>query len=254
MKVTFLGTGTSQGVPVITCACDVCCSDDSRDKRLRSSILIRTENQNIVIDAGPDFRYQMLRAGIKTLDAILLTHEHKDHVGGMDDIRPFNYVQQSPINIYGENRVLKALREHEFAYVFADKKYPGIPKMNLNIIENKPFSVNDVQVIPVRGMHHKLPVFGFRINNMAYITDMNYIAPEEKQKLKNLDLLIITALRREKHISHFNLEQTLAVIEEVRPKQAYLTHMSHYIGLHADLEKELPENIAPAYDTLSVIL
>jgi len=217
---------------------------------LRSSVLIQTENQNIVIDAGPDFRYQMLRSGISHLDAILLTHEHKDHVGGLDDIRAFNHTQKKPTEIYAEKRVLKAIKEHEFAYVFAEKKYPGIPQMNLNPIENQPFKIGDTEIIPIRGIHHTLKVFGFRIQNFAYLTDMNHLPTEERTKLQGLDTLVITALRIQPHISHFCLEESLEIIAELKPKQAFLTHMSHNIGFHAQISKELSDGVLPAYDNL----
>ncbi len=254
LKITLLGTGTSQGVPVITCKCPVCLSNDSRDKRLRSSVLIQSETENIVIDAGPDFRYQMLRCGLQRLDSILLTHEHKDHVGGMDDIRAFNYTQKSPTEVFGERRVLDAIQKHEFAYVFANKKYPGIPQMNLNVIENKPFSVGNSTIIPIRGLHHKLPVFGYRIENFAYLTDMNFIPEEEFVKLNNLDTLIITALRTATHISHFNLSESLEIIKRLAPKRAFLTHMSHNIGFHEELCRTLPSGVLPAYDGLQIYI
>jgi len=252
MNIHFLGTGTSQGVPVITCRCPVCLSEDKKDKRLRSSVLIQIENQNIVIDAGPDFRYQMLRSGIMHLDAILLTHEHKDHLGGLDDIRAFNHTQKKPTEIYAEQRVLKAIKEHEFAYVFADKKYPGIPQMNLNPIENKPFTIGKTTIIPIRGIHHTLKVFGFRIGNFAYLTDMNQLPSEERKKLLNLDTLVITALRIAPHISHFCLAESLEIIAELKPRRAFLTHMSHNIGFHEIISEELPAGVLPAYDGLSI--
>ncbi|MEA2043501.1 MAG: MBL fold metallo-hydrolase [Bacteroidota bacterium] len=252
MKLRFLGTGTSQGVPVIGCKCEVCTSIDPRDHRLRSSVLLQHNDKNIVIDAGPDFRQQMLEADISSLDAILLTHEHKDHIGGLDDVRAFNYLQKKPTDIYGEKRVLDALKNYDFAYVFAKKEYPGVPKFELHTISNSPFSVGDIEIIPIRGIHKKLPVFGFRINSFAYITDMNMISDKEMKKLENLDVLVINALRRRTHPSHFNLESALKVIQQLKPKEAYLTHMSHYIGTYKDLFNELPKNIMPAYDRLEI--
>ncbi|NPA45195.1 MAG: MBL fold metallo-hydrolase [Chlorobi bacterium] len=252
MKITFLGTGTSQGVPLIGCECDICKSSDSKDKRLRSSALISVGGKNILIDAGPDFRQQMLREKIVKLDAILLTHEHKDHIGGLDDVRAFNYIQKRPMDIYAEKRVCDLLQSRDFAYVVERKDYPGIPKMNFKIIENKKFLIDDIEVIPIRGTHHFLDVFGFRIGKFAYVTDMNYISAEEKEKLKNLDLLVITALRRKEHVSHFSLNQSLQIIEEVKPKKAYLTHISHKLGFYKDLIEELPGNVLPAYDGLKV--
>ncbi len=254
LKITFLGTGTSQGVPVIACKCDICLSNNLKDKRLRSSILIEKDNTLIVIDAGPDFRQQMLRQEINRVDAIVLTHEHKDHIGGLDDVRAFNYILKKPMDIYAEKRVLEDIKNHDFAYAFAKKKYPGVPQMNLIEIDNSEFSVGNIKFMPVRGIHLKLPVFGYRIDNFAYITDMNFISIEEKEKLKNLDVLVITALRIRPHLSHFNLEQALEIIAEVKPKKAYLTHISHYLGLYDELEKSLPKNVHLAYDNLSITI
>ena len=252
MKITFLGTGTSQGVPLIGCNCDICQSADEKDKRLRSSALISIDKKNILIDAGPDFRQQMLRENIINLDAILLTHEHKDHIGGLDDVRAFNYIQKKPMDIYAEKRVNDLLQSRDFAYVVERKDYPGIPKMNFHNIENKLFELGKENVMPIRGIHHQLPVFGFRIRDFAYITDMNFISKEEKKKLKGLDVLVITALRRKKHVSHFSLEEALEIINEVKPKKAYLTHISHKLGFYKDLINELPENVYPAYDGLTI--
>ncbi len=252
MKVTFLGTGTSQGVPVIGCNCEVCTSENPKEKRLRSSSLISINNKNILIDAGPDFRQQMLRENVKKLDAILLTHEHKDHIGGLDDVRAFNYIQKKPMDIYAEKRVCDTLQTRDFAYIEERRDYPGIPKIKFNIIKNKTFLIEDTKIIPVRGIHMKLPVFGYRINNFAYITDMNYISSQEKEKLKKLDLLVINALRRKKHVSHFNLEEALEIIKELKPKQAYLTHISHKISFEDNDIKSLPENINLAYDGLNI--
>lgn len=252
MKITFLGTGTSQGVPVIACECDICKSSETKNKRLRSSVLIETDNKTFVIDAGPDFRQQMLRAKVKKITAILLTHEHKDHLGGLDDVRAFNYIQKKPADIYAEAKVTEIIRTKEFAYVFAKKKYPGIPKMNLHEINNKIFYIENVKIIPIRGLHLKLPVLGFRFKNFAYLTDMNYISKNEKEKLKNLDILVINALRKKHHISHFTLEEALEIIKEVKPKKAYLTHISHALGLHKIISSELPKNVFLAYDTLEI--
>lgn len=253
LKITFLGTGTSQGVPIIACPCSVCQSTDERDKRLRSALLIEIGEQKIVIDAGPDFRQQILRVGLTRLDAILLTHEHVDHLFGLDDIRAFNWIQGHPTDIYAEERVQNAIKR-VFNYVFARWKYPGIPQMNLHLIENKAFTIGPTEVIPVRGFHYKLPVYGFRIGRMAYLTDMNSIPPEEKEKLKGLDVLIVNALRKEDHISHFTLHQALQLIEELQPERAYLTHLSHQMGLHAEVSAELPENVFIASDGLEIEL
>ncbi len=251
MKLRFLGTGTSQGVPVVACSCPVCRSTDPKDKRLRSSVLIETDGQTFVIDAGPDFRQQMLANQVKHMTAILLTHEHTDHLFGLDDIRAFNWVQQQPTDIYAEVRVQEAIRRI-FNYVFARYKYPGIPQMNLHPIENAPFYIGPTKIVPIRGLHYKLPVFGFRFNSLAYLTDMNFLAPEEKEKLIGVKTLIVNALRKEEHISHFNLEGALKLIQEVKPEKAYLTHLSHQMGFHEKVQKELPENVFLAYDELLI--
>ena len=253
MKVTFLGTGTSQGVPVVACDCKVCRSNDPLDKRLRSSVLIEVGQDTLVIDAGPDFRQQMLRANVTNLDAILLTHEHYDHIAGLDDIRAFNWVQKRPTDIYAEHRVQQSVKRI-FSYVFAGKKYPGIPQMNLYEIDEAPFYVNDQEIIPVRGMHYKLPVLGFRIGGFAYLTDMKTIADEEIVKLKGLEVLVINALRKEEHLSHMNLEQAFELTSKVAPRKAYLTHVSHQMGLQQEIAQILPENVFFAYDGLTLFL
>lgn len=249
MKITFLGTGTSQGVPVIACPCAVCHSGNPRDKRLRTSILIETGELNLVIDSGPDFRQQMLRANVLKLDAILFTHEHKDHIAGMDDIRAYNYIQQQPMAVYAEERVQEAIR-NEFSYVFAEEKYPGIPQVDFYTLKNSPFEIRGIPVIPIRGMHMKLPVFGFRFGNFAYITDINFISDEEKEKIKDIEYLVINGLRKEKHISHYSLGEAISLIEEVKAKNGFITHISHQMGLHDDVQKQLPSNIQLAYDGL----
>ncbi len=253
MKVTFLGTGTSQGVPVIACKCNVCASEDEKDKRLRSSVLIEVENTNIVIDTGPDFRQQMLRADVNQLDAVLFSHEHRDHIAGLDDIRAYNFIQQQPMDVYAEERVFRALY-YEFPYIFAEKKYPGVPQVNVNLISNTPFQVNSISITPVRIMHYRLPVLGFRIGQFAYITDANYISEDEMEKLIGVKHLVINALRKEKHISHYSLEQALQIIRQLSPKRAYLTHLSHQMGLHEEIQKEIPPNVLLAYDGLTVDL
>ncbi len=251
MKVTFLGTGTSQGVPVILCDCEVCQSFDTRDKRLRTSVMIDVDDQTFVIDTGPDFRQQMLQSKAKNVNAILFTHEHKDHIAGLDDIRAFNFIQKRPMDIYAEIRVQEALKR-EYAYVFAQFKYPGIPEMNMHLIENRPFNINGTQIIPIRVMHYKLPILGYRINDFVYITDANFIADEEMEKIKGAKVVVINALRKKEHISHYNLEGALKVLDELKPEKAYLTHVSHLMGLHSEVEKELPMNVRFAYDGLVV--
>jgi phosphoribosyl 1,2-cyclic phosphate phosphodiesterase len=251
LKITFLGTGTSQGIPVIACSCPVCHSSDPFDKRLRTSVLIEIDKYTIVIDSGPDFRQQMLKANVHELDAILFTHEHKDHIAGLDDIRAFNYVQQKPIDIYAEERVHWALKQ-EFAYVFAEQKYPGIPQVTMHLIDNKPFDIGQVIITPIRVMHMRLPTLGFRIGDFTYITDANYISEEEKEKIFGTKHLVINGLRKQKHISHFSLSEALLLIEEISPKRAYITHISHQLGFHKDIQAELPPNVLLAYDNLEI--
>ena len=249
MKLTFLGTGTSQGVPIIACQCNVCQSTDSHDKRLRASVLIEDNGTNIVIDAGPDFRQQMLTARLKTLDAILLTHEHRDHIAGIDDVRAFNYLMNQPMDIWAEKRVHDALRS-EFTYIFAESKYPGIPEVVMHTIDGNPIQVKGIEAIPVRAYHRDLPVYGFRIGDIAYITDANYIPEEEKEKIKGVKYLIINALRKKKHVSHFSLPEVILLAEELNPEIMFITHISHQMGLHVDIQAELPPNIFLAYDGL----
>ncbi len=253
MKVTFLGTGTSQGVPVILCTCLVCKSFDLRDKRLRASIMIEVDNQTLIIDTGPDFRQQMLQSKAKNVDAILFTHEHKDHIAGLDDIRAFNYVQKRPMDVYAEERVQEALKR-EYAYVFAEFKYPGIPEMNMHLIENEPFKINETNIIPIRVMHYRLPIFGFRIQDFTYITDANFISDIELEKIKGSKVVVINALHQSQHISHFNLREALNVLDKINPERAFLTHISHTMGLHSEVEKLLPNYVKFAYDGLDVEL
>ncbi|PLX06149.1 MAG: hydrolase [Marinilabiliales bacterium] len=247
MEAIILGSGTSQGVPVIGCKCNVCKSEDTKDHRLRSSLLIKTPELNILIDSGPDFRQQLLREKIDKLDAIIFTHEHRDHIGGLDDVRAFNFMTKSPMDIYAEQRVQEALRR-EFYYVFSCANYPGIPRLNLNTIDETPFYIGNIKVIPIRAMHYKLPILGFRIGDLSYITDANYISEEEKKKIFGSKILIINALRKKKHISHFSLEESLKIIKDCSPRHAYLTHISHHLGLHKDISLELPENTELSYD------
>lgn len=252
VKITFLGTGTSQGVPVIACGCNTCLSSDLHDKRLRTSLLLETEDTTLVIDAGPDFRQQMLREHVSKLDAIILTHEHKDHIAGLDDVRAFNYKSQDAIDIYSEERVQKVIKK-EYSYVFSEYQYPGIPKMRLNPIPEHGFNINNLKIIPIRVFHYRLPVYGFRVGNFAYITDANYIPEESKEKLYGVKYLVINALRKEKHISHFSLREAMDFSREISPKKTFITHISHQMGLHSEVSKELPSEIMLAFDGLSLV-
>ncbi|MBI3509917.1 MAG: MBL fold metallo-hydrolase [Bacteroidetes bacterium] len=251
MKITFLGTGTSQGVPLIGCACEVCTSADARDNRLRTSVMIETNEKKIVIDTGPDFRQQMLRAKVRTLDAIVLTHEHKDHLAGLDEVRAFNYIHKKSMPVYATHRVQEAIRK-EFSYIFETPSYPGIPRIDFHTITDHAFEAEGIPFIPLEVMHHQLPVLGFRIGNFTYITDANFIAEEEKKKIYGSEVLVLNALRHEKHISHFTLEQAIAVSRELHPKKTFLTHISHQMGKHGEVQKNLPENIFLAYDGLVI--
>ncbi len=259
-KITFLGTGTSQGVPMIGCDCHVCQSADPKDKRLRTSALIEHEGFRIIIDCGPDFRQQMLRERISDADAVLLTHQHKDHTGGLDDIRAFNYFRKAAFPIYAENRVQQSLKM-EYSYAFAEFKYPGVPEYELRTIDENPFEItktlpdgttSSITVTPIRVFHYKLPILGFRIGDIAYLTDGSSIPESEFEKLKGLELFVINTIRHTTHISHFSLSEALDVISRIGAKRNYLTHLSHQIGTHEELSKELPENVYAAYDGLSV--
>lgn len=253
MNITFLGTGTSQGVPVIGCTCEVCQSLDFRDKRTRTSIHLEHDGKSVVIDTGPDFRMQMLRESVRRLDAVVYTHEHKDHTAGLDDIRPFNFMQQTDIPLFATSQVLEQIKT-EFAYIFSSNKYPGIPRVLMNEIQNLPFDVVGMSFIPIQVMHHKLPVFGFRINDFTYITDANYIAPEEMEKIKGSKVLVVNALQIKPHISHFTLDEALAFIDEIGPEMAYLTHTSHRMGRHQQIQERLPKNVELAFDGLKIRL
>lgn len=256
MKITFLGTGTSQGVPVIGCKCEVCRSQDRRDNRLRTSAMVELLGKRLIIDAGPDFRYQMLRQRITHIDAILLTHQHKDHTAGIDDVRAFNFVDYPTIHtmhIYGNEPTIARVK-HEYDYAFADNKYRGVPEIELHTIsESDSFKVSDIEIVPIIGEHSKrFRSVGYRIGPLAYITDFSHIDDSELAKLYNLDTLVINALRWEPHDSHFSVDEALEVIKRVQPKRAYITHMSHRIGLHSEAEQQLQENVHLAYDGLEV--
>ncbi|WP_462248128.1 MBL fold metallo-hydrolase [Ekhidna sp.] len=253
MKVIFLGTGTSQGVPVIGCKCKVCTSIDHRDNRLRSSIFVQYGDLNIVVDTGPDFRQQMLRARINKLDAVLFTHSHKDHTAGMDDIRSYNFLQKRDMPVYATEFTLERLKE-EFSYIFAEKKYPGVPQIATNAITKEPFEVNGQRIIPIEVMHYKMPVLGFRFGDFTYITDANYISDEEKEKIKGSKVIVLNALQKKQHISHYSLSEALEVLQELNPEKAYLTHIGHFMGLHSEVSNELPENIEIAWDGLELTI
>lgn len=251
MTVTFLGTGTSQGVPIICCECAVCKSNDPKDNRLRSSILIESETTKVIIDAGPDFRQQLLRKNLKSLDAVVFTHEHKDHIAGLDEVKAFNYFNNMKMPIYATERVQTALKR-EFAYIFSEEKYPGIPEIDLHTITDEPICINDIKLLPIDVIHYKMPVKGYRIRNFTYITDANYISETEKEKIRGSEIIVINALRKEPHLSHFTFSEAINLMKELKPKKAYFTHISHQLGLHQDVSLELPDFIELAYDGLHI--
>ncbi len=255
MRITLLGTGTSQGVPVIGCTCEVCRSVDYRDKRLRVSAHVAVGGKSIVIDSGPDFRQQVLRERIDHLDALLFTHEHKDHTAGMDDIRAYNFKQQRDMPVYAEQRVLDQLKR-EFAYIFAEHKYPGVPRVQtIPILDDQAdFEVEGVTVHPIRAMHYKLPVLGYRIGDFTYLTDANYISPTSMERIRGSKVIVLNALRRESHISHFSLPEAVEILTDLAPQRGYLTHIGHQLGRHRDVEAELPDFVRLAYDGLRVDL
>jgi phosphoribosyl 1,2-cyclic phosphate phosphodiesterase len=253
IKVTFLGTGTSQGVPLIACGCQVCTSGDQKDKRLRSSILVESAKTRIIIDSGPDFRQQLLREKIKRLDAVLFTHEHKDHIAGLDEVRAFNFMNRMRMPVFATSRVQQALKR-EFAYIFSEEQYPGIPQVDLYDVDNDVFMIGDLVVQPVNVMHYRLPVKGYRIGDFAYITDANFISETEKEKLTKLNVLVLNTLRKEPHISHFKFDEAVELVRELKPRKAYFTHISHQLGLHEEVNKELPENIELSFDGLQLII
>ena len=253
MKITFLGTGTSQGIPVIGCGCQVCKSADKKDKRLRVSVWVQTDDKSIVIDSGPDFRYQMLRAGVSDLDAILYTHEHKDHVAGLDDIRPFNYILKKRIDIYATERVQEALKR-EFQYIFSDVKYHGLPQINLHTITAENFNVGETEIVPFEVMHYKLPILGYRIGDFTYITDAKTISEASLEKIKGTKVLVLNALQKEDHISHLTFSEAIEMANKIGAETTYFTHISHNLGLHDEVRKELPVHIKLAYDGLTIEL
>ncbi len=250
IKVVFLGTGTSTGVPVVACNCPVCISTNNKDHRLRSSVMIQVEGHNFIIDCGPDFRYQMIREKVEDISAIILTHGHRDHIAGLDDVRAFNYVLNKTVDVYANEEVVDAIKR-EFPYIFSEKRFFAAPQLNFHVIENKKFNIGSIEFIPIEVLHHKLSVFGFRLGDFTYITDASYISDEEKEKIKNSEILVINALRKSKHISHFSLDEAIDIIKEINPREAYITHVSHFIGLHDTIQKSLPDNIYLAYDGLS---
>jgi phosphoribosyl 1,2-cyclic phosphate phosphodiesterase len=251
IRVTFLGTGTSIGVPVITCDCPVCLSEDEHDKRLRTSVMLEVNDRTFVIDCGPDFRIQMLREHVMNLDAVILTHEHRDHIAGLDDIRAFNYVLNKKIDIYGTKQVMDAIRI-EFPYIFSDSRYFGAPQLTVHYIDLHPFNICDVGFIPIRVLHEKLPVFGYRVGDFTYITDASHITEKEKEKIRGSKVIVLNALRNSHHVSHFSVSEAVDLLLDLKPEAAYLTHLSHFVGLHEEVNSRLPENIRLAYDGLTL--
>jgi phosphoribosyl 1,2-cyclic phosphate phosphodiesterase len=247
LTITFLGTGTSSGVPMIGCDCEVCTSTDKKDNRLRSSILVQSPTTTLVVDTGPDFRYQMLRQKIKHLDAVLFTHPHKDHLAGLDDIRAFNFFSKKPMELYADSLTEEAVRR-DFYYAFSDTKYPGLPQLNFNTITLEPFVVGDIPIVPIMVWHLKMPVLGFRFGKFTYITDANRIEEGEKEKIRGSEVVVLNALRKQKHISHFSLEEAIEMVQELKVPTAYFTHISHQLGRHSDIEAELPDGIHLSFD------
>lgn len=251
MTITFLGTGTSSGVPMIGCDCEVCTSTDKKDNRLRSSILVQSPATTLVVDTGPDFRYQMLRQKVNKLDAVIFTHPHKDHLAGLDDVKAFNFLQQKPMEIYADSLAEEALRR-DFYYAFTDTHYPGIPELNMNTITLEPFIVGDIPVIPILVWHLKMPVLGFRFGKFTYITDANKIDEPEKDKIMGTEVLVLNALRKRKHISHFTLDEAIELVQELKVPAAFFTHISHQLGKHGIISTELPDGIQLAFDGLQL--
>lgn len=253
IKVQFLGTGTSTGIPMIGCGCPVCSSDNPKDKRLRTSIMVQSQHTNLVVDTTPDFRYQMLRSQTRQLDAVLFTHPHKDHMAGLDDIRAFNFFSGSAMNVYANALTEEAIRR-DFYYAFSDKKYPGTPEIFLHTIGEEPFFIKDIKVEPIQVMHHRMPVLGFRMGDFTYITDANFIEQSELEKIKGSKVLVLNALRKEKHLSHFTLQEALDIADMLEIPEVYFTHISHQLGLHEDINQELPSYVQLAYDGLEICL
>ncbi len=253
LTITFLGTGTSSGVPMIACECPVCTSTDERDKRLRSSILVQSDTTAFVVDTTPDFRTQMLRANVKKLDAVLFTHPHKDHIAGLDDVKAFTYFSGKAMEVYANSLTEEALKR-EFSYAFSDKKYPGIPDINLNTIDLEPFLIGDIPVVPIMVWHLKMPVYGFRFGNFTYITDANRIDDIEKEKIKGSTIVVINALRHKKHISHYTLDEAIAILKELNIPKGYFTHISHQLGKYEDINKELPDGMELAFDGQQIFI
>ena len=247
LTITFLGTGTSSGVPMVACDCGVCKSNDEKDQRLRSSILVQSSKTSFVVDTTPDFRYQMLREQVKKLDAVLYTHPHKDHIAGLDDVKAFTFVSGNAMEIFANELTQEALKR-EFYYIFTDKKYPGIPQVNINTIDLTPFSIGDIPVIPILVWHLNMPVLGFRFGDFTYITDANRMEETEKEKIKGSKTLVINALRHKKHLSHFTLDEAINLVQELNVPQAYFTHISHQLGKHQQINSELPNGVELAYD------
>jgi len=253
LKVTFLGTGTSIGVPVITCDCPVCLSPDPCDKRMRTSIMLEIKGMTFVIDCGPDFRHQMLRQKVTNLDAVIFTHEHRDHIAGLDDVRAFNYVLNKKIDIYGTPRVMEAIRT-EFPYIFSESRYFGAPQLTIHHIDDQLFNIAGIDLTPIRVLHEKLPVTGFRIGDFTYITDASSISDEELEKVKGSKVVVLNALRNSKHVSHFSVQEAVEILTKLKPEAGYLTHLSHFVGLHAEVNKKLPDFIRLAYDGLELVI
>ena len=251
MKITFLGTGTSTGVPVVACNCEVCTSEDARDKRYRSSIMLTRGASNIIIDCGPDFRIQMLKHKVEDIDAVLFTHAHRDHIAGLDDIRAFNYILHKSIDIYGSQVTLDAIKE-QFPYIFIPGRYFGAPQLNLHPITDTPFSIGGFNFVPIQVMHQEMKVFGYRIDDFTYITDANYISQDELDKMRGSKIVVINALRNSRHVSHFSLGEALEILNEIKPEKAYLTHISHFLGKYEIVEQKLPDRVHLAYDGLQI--